>query len=150
MVDVSAKPETQRVAEAEGWLKVPPAALEALVEGSLKKGDAAAVARVAGICAAKKTWELIPLCHPLQLTGVEVEVRVHPPDALQVVARVRCNQRTGVEMEALTAVSVACLTLYDMLKSLDKGIVIGPIQLLEKSGGRSGDWHRPSSISPTP
>jgi cyclic pyranopterin phosphate synthase len=142
MVDVSAKPESERWAEAEGWLQVPPAALQALVDGSLKKGDAAAVARIAGIQAAKRTWELIPLCHPLQLTGVEVEVHLHEPNQLQVVARVRCCQRTGVEMEALTAASIACLSLYDMLKSLDKGIVIGPIQLLSKSGGRSGTWQR--------
>ena len=142
MVDVSGKPETAREARAQGWLKVAPEALQRFQAGTLDKGDAAAVARVAGIQAAKRTSELIPLCHPLRLSGVEVEVRVHPPDRLEVVAGVRCTERTGVEMEALTAVSVACLTLYDMLKSLDKGIQIGPISLVEKSGGRSGDWKR--------
>lgn len=142
MVDVSAKVESRREATAEGWLTVSAVALRRLQEGSLDKGDAAAVARVAGIMAAKKTPELIPLCHPLALTGVDVRVLPHPPERLQVLATVRCNQRTGVEMEALTAVSVACLTLYDMLKSLDKGIEIGPLRLLRKEGGRSGTWER--------
>lgn len=142
MVDVSGKEETMRVARAQGWVQVQPEALTRFQEGSLDKGDAAAVARVAGIMAAKRTSELIPLCHPLALTGVEVEVLAHPPDRLEVLATVRCRQRTGVEMEALTAVSVACLTLYDMLKSLDKGMAIGPITLLEKTGGRFGDASR--------
>lgn len=142
MVDVSAKSETQRSARARGWLTVDPEALRRFQEGSLDKGDAAAVARVAGIQAAKRTSELIPLCHPLRLSGVEVEVRCHAPDRLEVLATVRCTERTGVEMEALTAVSVACLALYDMLKSLDKGIEIGPIQLVQKTGGKSGDWQR--------
>lgn len=142
MVDISAKETSQRQARAQGWLKVSPQALLDFQEGSLNKGDAAAVARVAGIQAAKRTSDLIPLCHPLRLSGVEVEVIAHPPDRIEVLGTVRCTERTGVEMEALTAVSVACLTLYDMLKSLDKFMEIGPILLLEKSGGRSGDWKR--------
>lgn len=142
MVDVSGKSETVREARAQGWIKVEPEALLRFQAGSLDKGDAAAVARVAAIQAAKRTSELIPLCHPLRLSGVEVEVRVHPPNRLEVQAVVRCTERTGVEMEAMTAVSVACLTLYDMLKSLDRGMEIGPICLLEKSGGRSGKWMR--------
>lgn len=140
MVDISEKGESARMARAEGWLRTGPEALQRFQAGSLDKGDAAAVARVAGIMAAKRTSELIPLCHPLALTGVEVAVSAEPPERLRVVATVKCRQRTGVEMEALTAVSVACLTLYDMLKSLDKGIEIGPIRLLEKTGGKSGDW----------
>ena len=142
MVDVSAKSETVRQARAQGWLTMSPEALHRFREGSLDKGDAAAVARVAGISAAKKTSDLIPLCHPLKLAGVSVDITPRPPDKIEVTATVRCTERTGVEMEALTSVSVACLTLYDMLKSLDKGITIGPIQLLEKSGGKSGDWKR--------
>ena len=142
MVDVSAKGETARQAVAQGWLTMQPDALQRFREGSLDKGDAAAVARVAGIQAAKRTSDLIPLCHPLRLSGVSLDITTHPPDRLEVIATVRCTERTGVEMEALTSASVACLTLYDMLKSLDKGIVIGPIQLLEKTGGKSGDYKR--------
>ena len=142
MVDVSAKLETVRQATAQGWLTMNADVLQRFREGSLDKGDAAAVARVAGISAAKKTSDLIPLCHPLKLSAVSLEIVSHPPDKIEVTATVRCTERTGVEMEALTSVSVACLTLYDMLKGLDKGIVIGPIQLLEKSGGKSGDWKR--------
>jgi cyclic pyranopterin phosphate synthase len=142
MVDVSAKGESARQAVAQGWLSMQPEALQRFREGSLDKGDAAAVARVAGIQAAKRTSELIPLCHPLRLSGVTVDITPHPPDRIEVRAMVRCSERTGVEMEALTSASVACLTLYDMLKSLDKSIVIGPIQLLEKTGGKSGDYKR--------
>lgn len=142
MVDISSKEVSQRQARAQGWLRVSSEALVHFQEGSLDKGDAAAVARVAAIQAAKRTSDLIPLCHPLRLSGVDVEIRVHAPDRLEVLCSVRCSERTGVEMEALTAVSVACLTLYDMLKSLDKSMEIGPILLLEKSGGRSGDWKR--------
>ena len=140
MVDVSSKSESVRQAKAQGWLSMTEETLVRFCEGSLDKGDAAAVARVAGISAAKKTSDLIPLCHPLRLSGVSVEVIAHPPDKIEVTATVRCTERTGVEMEALTSVSVACLTLYDMLKSLDKGIIIGPIRLLTKTGGKSGDW----------
>lgn len=140
MVDVSAKVETVRQATAQGWLTMTAETLRKFREGALDKGDAAAVARVAGISAAKRTSELIPLCHPLKLSGVTVDIQPHPPDKIEVLATVRCTERTGVEMEALTSVSVACLTLYDMLKALDKGITIGPIRLMEKSGGKSGDW----------
>ncbi|MFN8607795.1 MAG: cyclic pyranopterin monophosphate synthase MoaC [Vulcanimicrobiota bacterium] len=142
MVDVSAKQETARQAIAQGWLRMRPEALTRFREGTLDKGDAAAVARVAGIAAAKKTSDLIPLCHPLRLSGASLEIVAHPPDQIEVIATVRCTERTGVEMEALTSAAVACLTLYDMLKSLDKSIVIGPIQLLEKTGGKSGDYKR--------
>lgn len=140
MVDVSSKSESVRQATAQGWLSMTEETLRRFREGTLDKGDAAAVARVAGISAAKKTSDLIPLCHPLKLSGVSVEIVQHPPEKIEVTATVRCTERTGVEMEALTSVSVACLTLYDMLKSLDKGITIGPIRLLEKTGGKSGDW----------
>lgn len=140
MVDVSSKSESVRQATAQGWLSMTEETLRRFREGTLDKGDAAAVARVAGISAAKKTSDLIPLCHPLKLSGVSVEIVQHPPERIEVTATVRCTERTGVEMEALTSVSVACLTLYDMLKSLDKGITIGPIRLLEKTGGKSGDW----------
>ncbi|MBN9418631.1 MAG: cyclic pyranopterin monophosphate synthase MoaC [Candidatus Eremiobacteraeota bacterium] len=142
MVDVSAKGETVRQATAQGWLTMTADTLQRFREGSLDKGDAAAVARVAGISAAKRTSDLIPLCHPLRLSGVTIDIHPHPPEKIEVRATVRCTERTGVEMEALTSVSVACLTLYDMLKALDKGITIGPIQLLEKTGGKSGDWSR--------
>lgn len=140
MVDVGAKDETERVARAVAVVRMQPSTLAALLEGRVPKGDAGAVARLAGIMAAKKTSELIPLCHPLFLTGVDVEVAPSGPDAVEVTATVRTRGRTGVEMEALTAVSVAALALYDMLKALEKGIEIGPIRLLEKSGGRSGHW----------
>ncbi len=150
MVDVSSKSESLRLARAQGWLTLQPAALQQFQQGTLDKGDAGAVARVAGIMAAKRTHELIPLCHPLRLSGVEVQVEVHPPNRLEVLATVRCSERTGVEMEALTAVSVSCLSLYDMLKSLDRGIEIGPIRLLEKSGGRTGPWTSPVVSSPSP
>ncbi|MBI4615368.1 MAG: cyclic pyranopterin monophosphate synthase MoaC [Planctomycetes bacterium] len=143
MVDVGAKPVTSRVAVAEGEVKVSPATLSAVLSGSVPKGDAALVARVAGILAAKRTPELIPLCHPVRLTDIEVAIE---PDAarsvLSVVATARAEDRTGVEMEAMTAVAVACLALYDMLKSLEKGIEIGKIRLVRKEGGKSGPWVR--------
>lgn len=142
MVDISAKQATFRRARAQGWVTASSQALQAFREGSLDKGDAGAVARVAAIAAAKKTSDLIPLCHPLRLSGVEVELILHPPNRIEVVTEVRCTEATGVEMEALTAASVACLTLYDMLKALDKAIEIGPLRLLEKQGGKSGNWKR--------
>jgi len=141
MVDVSAKAESERVATAGCRVLLSPATLELLVAGGLPKGDALAVARVAGIMGAKRTPELIPLCHPLPLTGVEVDLRVEA-DAVAVTATVRTTARTGVEMEALTACSVAALTIYDMCKSVDRGMTIGNIQLWEKTGGRSGVWRR--------
>lgn len=143
MVEVGEKAETVREACAAATVRMLPATLERLLLGTVPKGDAAAVARIAGIMGAKRTSELIPLCHPLALTGVDVEVVPQPPDRVEITARVRTRGRTGVEMEALTAVSVAALALYDMLKAVEKGIEIGPVRLLEKRGGKSGDWHAP-------
>lgn len=140
MVDVGAKAETQREAIARGTVRLDPATLRLIVGGSLPKGDVLAVARVAGIMAAKRTPELIPLCHSLLLTHVGVTIT---PDeaasALQIEATVRTKGQTGVEMEALTAVSVAALTIYDMCKAVDRGMRIGEIRLAEKRGGRSGE-----------
>ena len=142
MVDVSAKAATKREAAATGLVRMAPETLELALSGEAKKGDVIAAAEIAGVMAAKKTADLIPLCHPLALT--KVEVRVEPADeGLRVTARVATNGPTGVEMEALTAVSVACLTLYDMLKAAERGMVIETVQLLEKSGGASGDWRAP-------
>ena len=141
MVDVSAKAVTTREAVAEGFVRMSPATLALALSGDAKKGDVRATAEIAGIMAAKKTADLIPLCHPLALT--KVEVRVEPGEGgLAVTARVRTSGQTGVEMEALTAVSVACLTVYDMLKAAEKGMVIEAVRLLAKSGGKSGDWVR--------
>jgi len=141
MVDVSDKPETAREAVAEGYLRLAPETLALAVSGQGRKGDVRAVAEIAGVMAAKRTSDLIPLCHPLDISKAEVAVDVDG-DRLKVTARVRTTGRTGVEMEALTAVSVACLTLYDMLKAADRGMVIEDVRLLSKSGGRSGDWVR--------
>jgi cyclic pyranopterin phosphate synthase len=140
MVDVGAKQQTQREATAEGAITMNAAAFVAVRDATLKKGDAIAVARVAGIMAAKRTHELIPLCHPLPITGVDVGFELSEPGTIIARASVRVTGPTGVEMEALTAVSVALLTLYDMTKALDRAMVIGPVRLLAKSGGRSGDW----------
>jgi cyclic pyranopterin phosphate synthase len=139
MVDVSDKPITVREAVARGRITMSAAALRAVSEATLKKGDALQAARVAGIMAAKRTADLIPLCHPLPLSHVEVILT--PADNGYVVeGRARTAAQTGVEMEALTAVSVAALTLYDMVKAVDRGMVIGDIRLVAKSGGRSGDY----------
>ncbi|MGB6538121.1 MAG: cyclic pyranopterin monophosphate synthase MoaC [Xanthobacteraceae bacterium] len=139
MVDVSAKPATERVAVAQGRVLMRAETLALVREGNAKKGDVLGAARIAGIMAAKRTHELIPLCHPLALTQVEVEL---VPDArlpgVTVTARVKVAGKTGVEMEALTAVSVACLTIYDMVKAVERGMRIDGIRLLEKSGGKSG------------
>lgn len=141
MVDVGAKAETMRVARAAGEIAMSPATLAAIRSNSLAKGDVLAVAKVAGIMAAKRTAELIPLCHPLPLTDVDVRiVQDEALPGLAVEATARTVGRTGVEMEALTAVSVTLLTIYDMAKSLDKRMSLGRIRLLEKSGGRSGPW----------
>ena len=141
MVDVSAKAVTERVAKARGRVTMDRRTLDLVVAGDAPKGDVLAVARIAGIMAAKKTSEIIPLCHPLGLTSVSV---VLEPDtersAVTIVATCRVTGRTGVEMEALTAVSVAALTVYDMLKAVDRRMAIDGIHLVEKSGGRSGDW----------
>ena len=139
MVDVSAKPATAREAVARGVVRMRPATRDLAVSGTGKKGDVRAVAELAGVMAAKRTSDLIPLCHPLSLSKVEVSVTVID-EGLCVTARVKTTGPTGVEMEALTAVSVACLTLYDMLKAAERGMVIEDVRLLEKSGGASGDW----------
>ncbi len=139
MVDVSEKTITAREAIAAGFVRMSPETLALAVSGQGKKGDVRAVAEIAGVMAAKRTADLIPLCHPLALS--KVEVSVEPADGgMAVTAKVRTTGQTGVEMEALTAVSVACLTLYDMLKAAEKGMVIEAVRLLEKSGGASGDW----------
>lgn len=139
MVDVSTKPATARVAIATGRVAMAPAALAAIRDGAVKKGDVIAVARVAGIMAAKRTADLIPLCHPIALSKVSVDLAVEA-DGVAVTAEVATTGPTGVEMEALTACTVALLTVYDMAKALDRGMVIGAVRLRAKSGGRSGDW----------
>ena len=139
MVDVSAKPVTAREATAEGRIHMSPEAVAAIREGTTKKGDIIAVARVAGIMAAKRTSELIPLCHPLALSSVTVDFEFQG-NAIRAVTTARTSGPTGVEMEALTAVSVALLTLYDMAKAIDRGMTIDGVRLLAKSGGRSGEW----------
>ena len=141
MVDVGNKAETAREAVARGRITVGPAALRAIRTGKVKKGDPLQTARLAGILAAKKTSDLIPLCHPLQLSHVDVEITREKTGYL-IESRVRTTARTGVEMEALTAVAVAALTIYDMLKALDKTMVIGEICVMEKRGGRSGEYKR--------
>jgi cyclic pyranopterin phosphate synthase len=141
MVDVSDKDVTQRTARAEGFVAMSQETLSLVEKGEAKKGDVLATARIAGIMAAKRTHELIPLCHPLLISKVTVDLRPsRAPVGIAVAAEVRVTGQTGVEMEALTAVSVACLTVYDMLKAADKGMVIGPVRLIEKTGGRSGTW----------
>ena len=139
MVDVSAKAETKREAVAEGRILVAAAALDAIRAGSVKKGDVLAVARVAGIMAAKKTADLIPLCHPLPISGVTLDLDIEQ-DGIRATARVVTTYTTGIEMEAMTAVSVALLTVYDMAKALDRGMRIGGVRLLAKTGGKSGNW----------
>jgi cyclic pyranopterin phosphate synthase len=139
MVDISAKADTAREALAEGSIQMTAEALTAIKEGRAKKGDVLAVARVAGIMAAKKTSDLIPLCHPIALSSVSVDFDLRE-DRICVTASARTTGPTGVEMEALTAASIALLTLYDMAKALDRAMVITGVRLLAKSGGRSGDW----------
>lgn len=139
MVDVSAKADTAREAVAEGRITMTAEALAAIREGSAKKGDVLATARIAGIMASKKTSELIPLCHPLMLSKVSVDFDFED-NGIRVTALARLTGQTGVEMEAMTAASVALLTIYDMGKALDKGMLISGIRLLSKSGGKSGDW----------
>lgn len=141
MVDVGAKATTQRSATAESFVGMLPATLELIQQGGHKKGDVFAVARIAGIQAAKKCSDLIPLCHPLMLSKISVTLEAQPETSrVRIEATCGLAGQTGVEMEALTAVSVAALTLYDMCKAVDKGMTIGPTRLLNKSGGRSGDW----------
>ncbi|MCW3097738.1 MAG: molybdenum cofactor biosynthesis protein [Chthonomonadaceae bacterium] len=141
MVDVSEKAETVRRAVAQGRVLLAPATVSLLRDNAVPKGDALAVARIAGIMAAKRTSELIPLCHPLPVTKVTVNLEITEA-GVEILAEVRVTGKTGVEMEALTAVSVAALTLYDMVKAVDKGAVITDIRLEEKSGGKSGDYRR--------
>ncbi len=143
MVDVSGKLVTQRHAVARGRVRMEAATLRLVLEGAAAKGDVIGVAELAGIMAAKRTGELIPLCHPLGLDAVEVRIAPAPElPGLMVTAEVRSTGRTGIEMEAMTAVSVACLTIYDMLKAVDRGMTIEAVELVEKSGGKSGDWRR--------
>jgi cyclic pyranopterin monophosphate synthase len=139
MVNVGGKAETARSATATGFIRMSPQALAAVREGSGSKGDVLAAARIAGIMAAKKTAELIPLCHPLALDAVTVEFAFEE-DGVRATARASLTGRTGVEMEALTAAAIALLTVYDMAKALDKGMVVEEVRLLEKTGGKSGDW----------
>ncbi|MDB5701159.1 MAG: moaC [Sphingomonadales bacterium] len=139
MVDVSGKPDTARKAAAEGRISMSPEALTAIKDGTTKKGDVIAVARIAGIMASKRTSDLIPLCHPLALSSITVDFAFEPT-AIRATATVSTTGPTGVEMEALTAVSVALLTLYDMAKAIDRAMQISDIRLLEKSGGRSGHY----------
>ena len=144
MVDVSAKAETHRIARAAGEIRMQPATLALIKSGSAKKGDVLGVARIAAIQAAKRTSELIPLCHPLPITRVAVEFEIDAAThAVRCIAQVETLGRTGVEMEALTAVQVGLLTIYDMCKAADRGMVMGGIRVLEKHGGKSGDWVAP-------
>jgi len=146
MVDVGDKAETHRVAEACATITMSRAAYTAIMEGNLKKGDALGTARIAGIMAAKRTSELIPLCHPISLTKIALTLTPHEPAAsdtaceIRIASRVECIGKTGVEMEALTAASVAALTVYDMVKAIDRGMVISGVRLIMKRGGKSGNW----------
>ena len=141
MVDVSGKDVTERVARAEGFVEMRAETLALVETGEAKKGDVLATARIAGIMAAKRTSDLIPLCHPLAITKATVDFTLsHAPCGIAVAAEVKVSGQTGVEMEALTAVSVACLTIYDMLKAADKGMIIREVRLVEKKGGKSGHW----------
>lgn len=143
MVDVGAKAATVRTARAQAIVHLQPATLQAILDGQLPKGDVLATARIAGIMAAKKTSDLIPLCHPLALEKVSIDFTPLGTDHLSIEALVQLTGKTGVEMEAMTAASVAALTLYDMVKAIDRGLVIESIQLLEKTGGKSGHYLKP-------
>lgn len=153
MVDVGGKPDTVREATAEAWVHLSAATLQLALSGGHKKGDVLQIARLAGIQGAKRTSDLIPLCHPLPIDGVSLDISaVEAPEApagtrsLHVVGTVRTRWRTGVEMEAMTAVMAAALTIYDMLKGTERGIRIGSVQLVEKKGGRSGHWRRGAGL----
>ncbi len=144
MVDVSAKPESERTAVAEGAVRMSPDAFQAVAQQTVAKGDVLAVAEVAGTMAAKRAGELIPLCHPLGLDLVQVEARLEPElPGIRITATAKVTGRTGVEMEAMTAVAVACLTVYDMVKAIDRGMSIEEVRLISKTGGSRGDWRRP-------
>ncbi|RFD28881.1 cyclic pyranopterin monophosphate synthase MoaC [Pseudomonas sp. GL93] len=140
MVDVTDKAATTREAQAQAWVRMQPSTLQLIQANGHPKGDVFAVARIAGIMAAKKTHELIPLCHPLMLSSIHLELRAVEPDSVQIVSTCRLNGQTGVELEALTAASVAALTIYDMCKAVDRGMIIDRIQLLKKQGGKSGTF----------
>jgi len=145
MVDVSAKADTARVARARARIVMKPETLALIREGRAGKGDVLGVARVAGIMAAKRTHELIPLCHPLLISKVAVEFDIQPPDAIEVEAMVSLTGRTGVEMEALTAASIAALTIYDMVKAVDRGMRIEALRVVHKEGGKSGTFSEPAA-----
>ncbi|MCF6094142.1 cyclic pyranopterin monophosphate synthase MoaC [Microaerobacter geothermalis] len=142
MVDVSEKQETHRVAVAHSCVVMKPETMRRIREGKVGKGDVLAVAQVAGVMAAKKTWDLIPMCHPIPISGVDIQFHEEADHIIQIEATVKTKGVTGVEMEALTAASVAALTIYDMCKAMDKGMELGPTYLVHKSGGKSGDFHR--------
>lgn len=143
MVDVGGKAITQRTAITEGYIEMQPSTLELIMAGNHKKGDVLGIARIAGIMASKKTADLIPLCHPLPITHVEIKLTAQPEyNRVHCLATVKTNGQTGVEMEALNATQIALLTIYDMCKAVDRGMVIQSVQLLEKDGGKSGHWQR--------
>lgn len=142
MVDVSDKDITARVAVARSQIRMKPETLDRIRQGTVGKGDVLAVAQVAGIMAAKKTWEIIPMCHPLPLTGIDIQFAFTDAQTVSVEATVKTTGKTGVEMEALTAASAAVLTVYDMCKAMDKGMVMGPTYLWNKTGGKNGDFQR--------
>jgi cyclic pyranopterin phosphate synthase len=142
MVDVSRKAVTLRRAVATAELRMKPATLQRIRQGSLPKGSVSSIARIAAIQAAKETHRWIPLCHPLPLESIDVDIVFRPPDRVAIKVRTQVRARTGVEMEALVGASAAALAIYDMCKAIDRGVIIGPIQLQEKSGGRSGSWKR--------
>ena len=142
MVDVGEKELTRRSASAQAVVSMQPETLSLILSGGMPKGDVFACARIAGIMAAKRTWELIPMCHPLPIEGIEMEITPISDTDVRIVSTLRCTHKTGIEMEALTAASVAALTLYDMCKAVDRGMVIRDVMLLRKSGGKSGDFCR--------
>jgi len=143
MVDVGNKNETHRIAVASGWIRMQPATLQMISEGGHKKGDVLGIARIAGIMAAKRTSDLIPLCHPIPLTHVSIEFKINTADTrIRATARAETRGQTGVEMEALCAVQNTLLTIYDMCKAVDRGMLIGEVRLEHKSGGKSGVWNR--------
>jgi len=147
MVDIGGKKTTSRYARAEAIVKISKELYSRLRENLLEKGDALAIAKIAGISAAKKTAELIPLCHPIPLTDIKIDLRLTArPPSVKIISEVKTEYKTGVEMEALTAAAVAALTIYDMGKSIDKGITIESIRLLEKTGGKSGNWSAENSV----
>lgn len=150
MVDVGHKAITERLARAEGLIEMEPATLDMILAGTHRKGDVLGIARLAGIMASKKTADLIPLCHPLSLSHVSLQLEPEPArHRVRCIATVKTTGQTGVEMEALTAVQVALLTIYDMCKAVDRGMTMQGIRLLEKSGGKSGDWQRPAADEST-